>query len=422
MNRTARDRTGDHPAPVQRIELNEDKLHTRFILAVVFLALGVGAILFALLRLLTPDTGWQEIETSGGGYSVGSDFVFYYDLGAGGGSVTAEKKQLTVLYTQAAAEAYQIFQAHERYEGVGNLAMLSDHPNETVRVEPGLYKALAQLEASGRRELYLAPVYEMYYSLFHCQDVTETVDFDPFQNADLAAWCARAAAYAADPAAVSVELLGEERARLKMSEEYLSFLREYGITDFLDFFWMRNAFAADYLADALAAGGFTHGCLSSRDGFVRDLDGSAAFELNLFHRMEDGRVVPAGVMTYRGPVSLVSLYTYPAGAERSDWYYLMPDGTVRHPYADIEDGLCRAAAPELTGYGREEGCVGVLLSLLDVYIADTLDKGQLTALARDGIETVLCEDGVVLCTDPAAEFSALYAGDTVTFRAERLGE
>ena len=105
MNRTARDRTGDHPAPVQRIELNEDKLHTRFILAVVFLALGVGAILFALLRLLTPDTGWQEIETSGGGYSVGSDFVFYYDLGAGGGSVTAEKKQLTVLYTQAAAEA-----------------------------------------------------------------------------------------------------------------------------------------------------------------------------------------------------------------------------------------------------------------------------------------------------------------------------
>ena len=44
MNRTARDRTGDHPAPVERIELNEDKLRLRFILAVVFLAVGLGAL------------------------------------------------------------------------------------------------------------------------------------------------------------------------------------------------------------------------------------------------------------------------------------------------------------------------------------------------------------------------------------------
>ena len=29
MNRTARDRAGDHPAPVQRIELNEDKLDNK---------------------------------------------------------------------------------------------------------------------------------------------------------------------------------------------------------------------------------------------------------------------------------------------------------------------------------------------------------------------------------------------------------
>ncbi|MBQ3275604.1 MAG: hypothetical protein IJH47_00920 [Oscillospiraceae bacterium] len=422
MNRTARDRTGDHPAPVERIELNEDKLRLRFILAVVFLAVGLGALFYALTRLLTPDTGWQEIQTSRGGYSVGSDFVFYYDLGAGGGSPTAEKKKLTVLYTQAAAEAYQIFDAHQRYEGVGNLASLSDAPNETVTVDPGLYRALEKLERSGRRELYLAPVYEMYYSLFHCQELSETEDFDPFRNRDLADWCREAAAFAADPEAVSLEFPGEDRVCLRVSEEYLAFLREYGITDFLDFFWMRNAFVTDYLADALTGAGFTRGCLSSRDGFVRDLDGSGtAFDLNLFHRTADGKVYPAGVMTYRGPASLVSLYAYPVAAERNDWYYAMPDGTVRHPFVDVSDGLCRTSVPELTAYSSEGGCADVLLRVLGIFLSDTLDGDALADLAGQGVYTVRCEDGVILHTDPAAEFSALYAGDDVVFRAEQAG-
>ncbi len=421
MNRIARDRTGDHPAPVQRIELNEDKLHLRLILAVVFLAIGLGALFFALTRLLTPDTGWQEIQTSGGGYSVGSDFVFYYDLGADG-SPAAEKKKLTVLYTQAAAEAYQIFNAHQRFEGVGNLASLSDAPNETVTVDPGLYKALEQLESSGRRELYLAPVYEMYYSLFHCQDLSETEDFDPFQNRDLADWCREAAAYTADPGAISLDLLGEDRVRLRVSEEYLAFLREYGITDFLDFFWMRNAFVTDYLADALTEAGFTRGCLSSKDGFVRDLDESGeSFALNLFHRMESGEVLPAAEMSYHGPLSQVSLYSYDTGGG-DGWYYRMPDGTVRHPYVDIADGLCRAAYPELVGYARDRDCAETLLAMIQCFIAPSPDPAGLDALAETGVETVRCEAGAVIHTDPDAEFRYLYEGDTAAFRAVLAGD
>ena len=419
MNRTARDRTGDHPAPVERIQLNEDKLRMRFILAVVFLAVGLGALFFALTRLLTPDAGWQEIQTSGGGYSVGSDFTFFYDLGADGGSLTGEKKKLTVLYTQAAAEAYQIFQAHERYEGVGNLASLSDSPNEPVRVEPGLYKALEQIVTSGRRELYLAPVYEMYYSLFHCQDYSETADYDPYQNEDLAAWCREAAAFAGDPAAISVELLGDDRVCLRVSEEYLAFLREYQITDFLDLFWMKNAFAADYLADALTAGGFTHGRLTSREGFVRSLDPGDEFVVSLYHRMADGRAECVGGMSCAGPVSLVCLYAYPVSGSE-DWYYAMPDGTVRSPFVDVADGLCRTAVPELTAYSRVSGCAGTLLSALGPFIADVLDTDALSALADNGVETVRCEDGAILYTDPTADFPYLYAADGVTFRAEQV--
>ena len=49
-----------------------------------------------------------------------------------------------------------------------------------------------------------------------------------------------------------------------------------------------------------------------------------------------------------------------------------------------------------------------LLELLDVFIAPELSEDALTSLAEDGIHTVICPDGVIRCTDPAAELTDLY--------------
>ena len=416
MNRTARDTSADHPRPVKRIELNEDKLHVRFILVALLLAFGVGMMALGLYRLLTAESGWQTVDISTGEMNCSGDFVFYYELGRAGESPTAERKRLHIVYTQAAVDAYRIFSPREEFEGVGNLAALNARPNEPVTLEPALYAALEEIAGAGSRLLYLGPVYEMYESLFQCQDLSETASFDPWRNGDLRDWCARAAAFASDPASADVELLGNGRARLRLSEEYKAFLEESGTGTALDLFWMKNAFIADFLADTLISEGFTRGYLVSRDGFTRNLDDrGGSFGVTVYDRT-GAEVIPAAVLTYEGPMSLAALHDYPVSRERAGWYYEMPGAEFRHPYVDAADGLCRAAVHDLLGYSRTAGCGELALALAGVYIADGLDTAALSALRDNGIDTVRCEAGTVRPSAPDAVFEALYAGDAVTYR------
>ncbi len=415
MNRIARDRTGDGPPPVQRIELNEDKLHTRFILAALLLAFGVGMILFGMIRLLRAESGWWTVETGSSGPSCAGDFVFRYELGRSDSSATAEKKRLQLLYTQAAGDAYQIFHAHQLFEGVGNLASISRHPNEAVTVEPELYTALREIEADGSRWLYLAPVYEMYYSLFHSQNEVEAAEYDPGLDPDLAAWCAEAAAFARDPESVHLVLGPDSSVTLRLSEEYLAFLQEAGVTDYLDFFWAKNAFIADLIAARLTEAGFVHGYICSFDGFARNLcRGDERFSAPIYDRTDD-RTYPAAVLSYDAPMALVSFHSYPTDPARQDWYYKLPDGEYRCAYIDTTDGLCKAALNDLLGYSREKGCGELALLLSPLYIRETPDFDALAALASEGIGAVWCENRTIRCTDSGAVFTDLYQDGEIVY-------
>ena len=415
MNRTARDRTGDGPRPVQRIELNEDKLHMRFILAVVLLAFGVGMILLGLNRLLTSQGGWHTVEVATTDYNCAGDFVFYYELGRSGGSATAERKQLQLAYTQASVDAYKLFSPNQRFEGLGNLASLSDSLNRPVQVEPELYAALEEIAASGSRLMYLAPVYEMYYSLFHSQNELEAAAYDPFTDPDLGEWCRQAAEFASDPEHIRLELGGNDTVTLRVSEEYQAFLREAGITEALDLFWMRNAFAADLMAERLIAAGFTHGCLSSRNGFVRNLDGRGGeYGITVYDR-RNGKSVPAGELVYTGPMALAAFHAASPEEGMADWYYTMPDGSVRSPYVDPRDGLCRTALPDLLCLSREKSCAELALRVSLDYVGDAMDPASLLS---EGIGCVWCADREILSTADGVSFRALYTDEAGSYSVQ----
>ena len=104
-------------------------------------------------------------------------------------------------------------------------------------------------------------------------------------------------AFAQDKHAVQIELLGENRIKLFVSEEYLAYASEEGISDFIDFYWMANAFIVDYIADTMRANGFVRGSVSSYDGFVRNLDdlSGSEYAFNIFNRVGN-TVHQAGVM------------------------------------------------------------------------------------------------------------------------------
>lgn len=396
---------------VEHIELSERKVRLRFVLVLVFLLIAGLAIAFGVKGLTTASSGWQEIETnSSAETSVAGDFVLQYDLGASGVAASVEARQISALYTESAVYAYRAFSAAERFDGVGNLRALNDAPGETVALEPALYDALALLESAGRREHYLAPLYEVYGNLFSSEVDEYAAEFDPERNAETAEFFAAALRFVNDPATVQIELLGDYQARLRVSAEYAAFAEEWGVGAYLDLGWLRNAFAADYIADALIAAGYTRGTLSSYDGFYRCLDGSGtAYSCTVLDR-EGGTVYPAARMEYTGPMALVRLRDYPTVDLDAEHYYEYADGTIRSCYISTADGLPRAAVSDLLAWSSARSCGEIAVELLPLWIADGW-----SAAAPDGVDLIWCEGTALHCTDPDAVLTDLYDSDGVRY-------
>lgn len=306
--------------------------------------------------------------------------------------------------------------------GAYNMRFLNDHPNEEVEVDAALYAAFEQIAASGDRSLYLAPVYEIYDGVFHCDDPSQTVDFDPRQNDTLRAWFAKVCAYAADPSQVDLELMGGNRVRLNVSDEYLAFVREEEIGSFIDFYWMKNAFIADYLAGRLMEGGYSVGTLSSFDGFLRNLDAAedTDYSLGIYDRA-DIVIRQAAVLHYRGAKSFVCLRNYPLNDAAGQYYCVLPDGEICTPFLDVRDGLCKSAVNGLTAYSKSADCAEILLKMIPIYIAEKLKPEFLKDLAEEGIQSIWCEDAVICHTEEKAELEELYDREDARY-AEKFFE
>lgn len=389
-----RSRGNDRPTVdrVEKIALSEDRVKLRAAAVILLVIVAAAAFAYGVNGLLGVEAGLQEIEAVTGEMNSGGDFTFYYDLGAGETSAADERRAVRALYTQAVTDAFQIFSADLAFEGRKNLWYLNRHVNETVTVDPALYEALALLEESGLRYHYLAPMYELYFSLFQCGEDQEAAEFDPWQNEDLRQFYRETAAFVNDPGAVKVELLGDNTVCLRVSREYLDFAEANRIGRFVDLFWMENAFIADYIADTLVENGFTRGALFSDDGFARCLGGDAEYTVTFTHR--EGNVVSnAGTLTLSGAVSMVYLRDHPVDNGGGSNYYVYEDGTIRSPYVDTADGLDRPAAPGLAVRSHRLSCAEAALLAAPLYIAEALDTAALEDLAGEGIEFYYCQGG-----------------------------
>ena len=158
---------------VETIALPEDRVKLRAVLLVLLVLIAVVSFAYGINTLFTAEPGIREITALTGEMNSGDDFTFYYSLGSGEVSATDEERAVRSLYTQAATDAFQIFSADMEFEGCGNLWYLNQSINEPVTVEPALYNALLCWRTAGGRYHYLAPVYELYFSLFQSESDQE---------------------------------------------------------------------------------------------------------------------------------------------------------------------------------------------------------------------------------------------------------
>lgn len=404
-----RDRDLPHPKPVNKIELPTGHRRLRLILAAVFLVAGALLIAYSVGNLSSKDSGWSEIAASSSELNCSGDFVFLYCLGEDGASATEENKALTECYSDATEYAFRMFTNDVAYENVHNMYYISRHPNEEMKVDDVLYQAFSLIRESGDRSLYLAPVYEQYNGLFHCTEEYQTVEYDPYRNQELADYYAAIAAFANDMGMVNLELLGENRICLRVADEYLAFAAENEIESFIDFYWMKNAFIIDYLAEEILAAGYSRGCISSVDGFTRNLDRSGERFAFPFYERVDSSIYPVADVQYTGPSSIVYLHDYGLDSSQQ-YYYAYSNGETRTPYLDARDGLCKSAVSDLVCHSSDAGCGQILLRMIPVYIADTFRKDALDQLAEEGIYSLYSEDGRVCSNDTGLTLTELHCG------------
>ena len=400
MARYAKNRTPKGPRAVEKVELQTDHLKLRIAAAVFFLILGASALAYGFTKLINGDAGWREINVSTAEANCAVDFTLMYDVGSGG-SVHNEARAVTEVYSQASVEAYRLFNAYEEFEGAINLGYMNAHPNEEISVDGALYSALEKYSESGDRTAYLGPAYSVYDDLFYMQSPDGAYDFDPILNPEIGGLFAEIAGFACDKNSVDVVLLGGGKLMLRVSEEYLSFLRENEFSVIFDFFWLKNAFVADYIAEKLSGEGLTNGLISSFDGYVRNLDARGGeFGLSIL-RNSGGRVFSDAELRYVGPCAFVQFRSFPCVSGDERRFVTLTDGSVRGPYLSPSSGRPVCALSELTAWSPDLGCADIALALSPIYLAESLDKAALDSVG--GVEYIYFDGDKAVCSDREAK-------------------
>lgn len=379
-------RRSDPPVPkIQRIELDDTNLPLRLLGLGIAIAVAAAAFGYFVSTLFSGDPGWQEITASHTETGITAQFTLNYYLGGKDRSVSAEKKLAAQCYGDSANEAYRIL-SKEAFEGYQNIAYLNAHPNETVTVDPLLYGALETLQASGCRYPYLAPLFSMYDNLLGVEGDDLAMQLDPAVNEDAGRFAAETAAFAAQPDAVQMLLLGNQQVMLKVSDAYLDFLRNNEVETVFDFGILRNSFILDAIADALEEAGLTSGILSSMEGYTRTLRADD-YSLNVYGCVNGG-ARHLGIIRYEEPTALTTFRAFPMTSQDTGRFYTYEDGTVRVPYLRPDGGL-GASVDSLTVFSGES-CAASALAALAAMTADSFRPEMMGSCAW-----VACENGAV---------------------------
>lgn len=399
--------------PVKHIELDEKKIKPRLILTIVFFIIAIIAITYGVVSMNSTDDGWRTVEVSSklDGSCI-PEIAFQYNLGASGVAAGVEYRELSKVYTEAADNATKFFN-NRYYVDTSNLRTLNDSPNSDVAVAQELYDALKLLSDSGRREMFYAPYYDEYTSLFLCVDENEAYNFDPKRNPEVEQYIDSLSAYVGDENHVSLTFGENNTLRLNVSDEYLAFAEEYGVTSYVDLYWMKNAFVVDYIAKQLMENGFYFGSLSTFDGYVRNLDKGSGYiyGFNLYDKVGD-TVNPAAIMKYSGQMSVVNYRSYPMTDLDAPYYSEDADGNTLSKYIG-GNGYPASATGSLVMFSREKSCAEILVSTMEYYLADTLDTAEVENIPD--ISCVYCEDSKVVTnsTDEKISFDSFYDGYTL---------
>ena len=317
------------------------QLNVKLIVIIAAAVLLVAAAITTAVILISnadDSSGWQEIDAPSVSTSLKNNFILNYDLSDG-----SNRYKIEDIYSDMLQLGYNIYDANASTSH-GGVAAINKYIGQPTEISPELYSSLLLMANKSSRIHYLGPVYQIYKSLFGETDPTVAPTLDPKKNNELAQICNRVAIFAGDDAAVRIELLGDNRVQLTVSDEYEELVRDAGLSTYIDFGWMRDAFIVDLIADGLKSAGYTNGTISSYSGFTRNLDTDADqdYTFGLYDKYRNN-VYLASSVSYKGSLTSVTYKTFAMNVIDKQYLYEYKNGDVTHGYISASSGMPEAA-------------------------------------------------------------------------------
>ena len=391
MKRYARDKSDPLVKPVEKIELSEKNLRLRAVFAIIFFVIGITAIGFGVKSCLEGNSGWQIIEIPQSKDSLASELTVMYNPGHGDKSIASERKAVNLLCTSAMKDACLMFDPF--CEG-GYITAINTSQGQPVKVPGRLYAAFEEMEKSGSRLLYYGPYYEILYQTLGAGDDYSASVTDPGMSAETRELFDKISVYVNNDNAVKLQLLENDTVKLGLSAAYAQFARENGIDVFIDFGWLKNAFAVDLVADALTDGGYTNGFVSSCDGFSRYLNGKEyTYDVTLYKNVDGG---PAEAARFGiGQIASGVLF-HNMKLNSIEGVYRYGDGKTVTLYTD-KDGSQAAAADSMYVYSSSLSCSQTALYGADAYLRKQPDTATVRSIGEKGVKTAYLSGNTVFC-------------------------
>lgn len=373
---------------VKRVELDTSHLKQKLIIAGILLIIGLGAIGYGIYNSLKVDPGYEVIEV-GSNFDTNNSAEFtllsYVED-------SAYKKNLIKVYSNAQVEAYRLFNVYEEYEH--NLCYINTHPNEDIEIDKKLYNALKV--ADDYRYIYLGPIYQIYNGVFSCDLDGQIESYIPELNEEVKKNFEELSNYISNSENVYIEFKDNNKIKLVLSDEYLNYLRDNGLDQIVDFYYMNNACIMDYVCDVLLENGYERSIISSCEGYMRLLDNSSC-NYNLFGLINN-ELALAGKINCDGPISIIEIRNFILNDNDAYNYYQTADGKVYSKYLDF-NGANLKPYDNLLTY-RNCSSLNLILDTMDLYFGKDISIDNISIIGN-----IIENNGSVEIKDLESEFS-----------------
>ena len=345
----------------KEIAVSNKHVKLRVALTISFFVIAVVAFAIGISSIGKKDPGEYEINAVANDDlpAYGSEFKGVFDFS--GDEVGATYKQLEATFSESLQRSYCLFDETEFHTSVLSMSALNSHPNEEVEISEDacsvLFDALAKTHENKNYSIYAAPIYAYWDWLFSLDSDLQKVN-DPKNHAENKELLEGIVKYCKEPY-VKLELNGNNKAKLTVSEEYLNFREENNITaPIVSLNVLKNAYRLQMVADLFIEKGYTFGYIYHTDGYYISLKDHRDPIYSLYD-INGNSFVKYAVVQIGKPSCAVMTKRFTVGNPDYNPYYVLDDGTIRNNVINISTGYGDQYYASTSLFGKSNNVVEI---------------------------------------------------------------